>query len=236
MTTIHSTKQLPIAQSHSNSSRDSATNNCCCTIIAKVVNALVSPIFFLIDMVYTGIKNLLSAMGCNSSSGKVIDFYRGTASNPSGVTLNEIWSWNDQKLESVHDYIQWLFPTKNPSDFNSNAPLLDQETIQAFLNDAQLRANLLHSFKRMLAFYGLQLNETTMQISRAPNHLSRQSVWLTSGNHNFRRITRIMTSLSTLGLKPQAQSLFRAVHGIAQQEGRNVVGSGTLAHWRKAIQ
>ena len=42
----------------------------------------------------------------------------------SGHTLSEILSWSDDRLEAVHDYIQWLFPTGLPSGVNPAPPLV----------------------------------------------------------------------------------------------------------------
>jgi hypothetical protein len=41
-----------------------------------------------------------------------------------GRYLREIQEWPDDQLESVHDYIQWLFPLPEPSGFNVAAPAL----------------------------------------------------------------------------------------------------------------
>ena len=43
----------------------------------------------------------------------LISFYRGQEANNNHVTLQQILAWDDTLLESVHDYIQWLFPLKN---------------------------------------------------------------------------------------------------------------------------
>jgi hypothetical protein len=99
----------------------------------------------------------------------LLSFYRGESVNPEGRTLTEIWAWEYQKLENVHNYIQWLFPLPEPSRFSANAPILDEEIIQAFLSDKELRRKLYISFKLLLDFYGLQCltsKETGVQLSK----------------------------------------------------------------------
>src|SRR5271170_564607 len=43
--------------------------------------------------------------------GPLVAFYRGGYTD-NGGTLDQMLSWDDARLESVHDYIQWLFPLR----------------------------------------------------------------------------------------------------------------------------
>ena len=83
-------------------------------------------------------------------------FYRGTGTDVEGRTLAEIWAYSDAELEGVHDFIQWLFPLRERSGFNPDAPLLTDADIAEFRADPTLRANLLRSFEVFLAFLGLR--------------------------------------------------------------------------------
>ena len=65
----------------------------------------------------------------------LLDFYAGRGTDSEGRTLQEIRRWDFQRLEAVHDYIQWLFPLRVRSQFNPDAPLLDDETVRRFLTD-----------------------------------------------------------------------------------------------------
>lgn len=165
----------------------------------------------------------------------LINFYRSPAhADNQGRTLAQILAWSDAQLEAVHNYIQWLFPNARPSGPNPTAPLLNDEMIEAFASDPLLRTNLRSSFLRMLRFYGLDYNVATGQITRAPNAAARQAVWLTLGNHNHLRITRILFCLRALGLQQEAQAFFQILNDICQNEGRNAVGAATLQYWRNA--
>ena len=72
----------------------------------------------------------------------IVAFHRGEQRDSEGRTIAEVWSWDDDELEYVHDYIQWLFPLRAPSRFNPDAPVLDDEQIAAFQSDPALRAEL----------------------------------------------------------------------------------------------
>ena len=97
------------------------------------------------------------------------------------------------------DYIQWLFPTKQASQFNPNAPLLNDQDIAEFAKDKKLRDKLLASFDLMLNFYGF--GRDGLSIFHSDDWDTKSTNWIKPGNHNFLRITRILMSLSLLGLK-----------------------------------
>ena len=67
----------------------------------------------------------------------LLSFYCGESTNPEGRKLENIWIWQRDRLENVHNYIQWLFPLPEPSRFNATAPLLDEKVIQAFLSNKE---------------------------------------------------------------------------------------------------
>jgi hypothetical protein len=152
--------------------------------------------------------------------------------------LEDIWLWDYQKLEYTHDYIQWLFPLKEKSRFNRNAPILNDEVIQAFRTDEQLRLRLRKSLEVMLHFYGLQCNKlmsTGIEITKSDNYLERKLNWIEEGNHNYLRLTRILTSLRLLGLEDYAQALFKCLNQIYIEENKNI-GSKTYSYWESAAE
>ena len=68
-------------------------------------------------------------------------FYRGDGTDSEGRRLEDILRWDDQTLEYVHDFIQWLFPLDEPSAVNPNAPLVTRVDRDAFAADETLAAN-----------------------------------------------------------------------------------------------
>ena len=46
---------------------------------------------------------------------RLLDFYRGLKADTEGRSLKEILAWDEDDLEAVHDFIQWLFPLPEPS-------------------------------------------------------------------------------------------------------------------------
>jgi len=161
---------------------------------------------------------------------KIIDFYNGNGPDASGRKIEDIWLFDDIALEGVHDYIQWLFPLTEPSLFNKDAPLLDDETIQEFRGSIHLQGRLSRSVEVMLSF--LRLKEEAGAIRPKQGE---DLFWLSWKNHNFRRLTRIMTSLRLLGMPATSKALHECLCFVYNEaEHGLVIDSETLAYWKAA--
>lgn len=147
----------------------------------------------------------------------------GPASN--GYTRKQLLAWTDADWEREHDFIQWLFPTDHESQFNPDAPVLDQPTVAAFWADALLRHRLCQSFDRWLVFCGVVRAESGLAFNRPRPHIwDRQ-------NHNWWRVTRVLRSLTILGLTDQAVEFFLLLESV-----RARVDAETWSHWRSAVE
>ena len=170
------------------------------------------------------------------NSAALVAFYRAEKPDDRGRYLHDILAKDDAWLEYTHDYIQWLFPIRTVG-VNLNAPPADDATVEAFHADAALRASLRWSFARMLSFYGLRWKGDD-EIVRAED-FERKRQWLSAGNHNYLRLTRIMTSLRLLGDADAASALYRClleIDGDERAAGRESISSTTLAYWEDAIR
>jgi Opioid growth factor receptor (OGFr) conserved region len=168
----------------------------------------------------------------------IIGFYSGTEPDHRGRYLHEIQQWPDEPLESVHDYIQRLFPLPERSEFNVLAPVLNPETVREFRTSPDLRENLLSSFLRMMNFYGLEAHASEqVTVVRMPTFATKAAKWLTPGNHNHLRITRILRCLTVLGLEPEARAFFSCLAEIYEDEQNRpipAISNETMEYWRKA--
>ena len=169
----------------------------------------------------------------------VVAFYSG-GRDTEGRTLEDLWSWSDDRLEGVHDYIQWMFPTVQPSGVNPFAPLVTRQTIQAFATNPPLLDRLRQSLDRMLSFYGLRRVSSSSASDRIEinpaRFAERAANWLQPGNHNHLRLTRIMDSLTTLGLRQEARALQRCLlEDVCAGPGGGRVARRTVEFWRRAV-
>jgi Opioid growth factor receptor (OGFr) conserved region len=144
--------------------------------------------------------------------------------------ITHIWAYDHDRLEEVHNYIQVLFPSQQPSQF-AIAPLLDPTTIRGFQESEDLRNRLLKSFDLMLDFYGL--HRTDGRVRKADDFERRAVTWLTPFNHNFLRITRILICLKALGLGNWSQAFFRCLKEL-YAENADVIGEETFGYWKNA--
>ncbi|HTU88525.1 MAG TPA: opioid growth factor receptor-related protein [Gemmataceae bacterium] len=160
---------------------------------------------------------------------QLVNFYRGEATDSAGRSLHDIWSWNDEDWEEVHDFIQWLFPLPEPSRFNADAPLLAPKDIAAFRSDELLRANLRKSFARALTFLGLSLAEDGAVVEGANFAARIGEVWA-APNHNWLRITRILRSLRIVGLTTESANLYRRLE-VFYHSGRFPIPADTFRYW-----
>jgi Opioid growth factor receptor (OGFr) conserved region len=168
----------------------------------------------------------------------LIKFYRGSGTDHAGRRLEEILRWDDAALESVHDYIQWVFPNTDTSRANPFAPLLTPADCETFRTDPVLHATLRRAFDRILTFYGLERvsSDQSVEISPSDNWNSRSPGWLTPSNHNHLRLTRIMKCLKALGLEQDALALQHALLSLGERRGGRAVSPVTLRYWRAALQ
>jgi hypothetical protein len=166
----------------------------------------------------------------------IVEFYRGQRPDSAGRLIVDLWSWDHEALEDVHDYIQWLFPLGSRSGVNPSAPLIGPQTITAFAEDPALRERLLRSFDLMIGFYGLSIGSDAAGhplVAMTDAFAERRRVWLRPHNHNFLRITRILTCLRTLGLPEHASAFHACLEGLCDAGARDVVGD-SLRFWRTA--
>jgi len=163
-----------------------------------------------------------------------VAFYEGSAPDDRGRFLSDIIAFDDERIESVHDFIQWLFPMPERSGANPSAPILDRAAIDEFRARPELRASLRRSLDRMLAFYGFAWSGGRIVKSAS---FPGCSGWLGAGNHNHLRLTRILRSLCVLGESEAADALLErlsAVYDEDRQSGERRLSKRTLCFWKSA--
>ena len=167
---------------------------------------------------------------------RLLDFYAGRGGDHRGRTLSAVHRFPVEMLEYEHDFIQWLFPLRTPSPVNPEAPTLSERDIAEFRSNETLKVRLRESFELMLDFYGLAIVEIDLGITvqRTEAFDRRGENWLRPGNHNFLRITRILTSLAILGHEQLAQAFLDCLATIFD-DYRAIIGDRTWSFWSAAL-
>lgn len=69
----------------------------------------------------------------------IISFMRGGGVDQNGQTLCDYFTFTAEEMEKKHDWIQWAFPTPNPSRFNPQAPTLSLRDCTLLWRDSGLK-------------------------------------------------------------------------------------------------
>lgn len=167
---------------------------------------------------------------------QLLAFYSGIGVDHRDRSIEQVLRLSISAMENTHDYIQWLFPLDIVSSVTRNAPLVDDACKAAFRSDPALQATLRRSLDKMLGFYGMKLarGPTGDDVVRAAFFAKRAPHWLTLGNHNYMRITRMLKSLVLLGQEQLAASLLKCLETTYLEHGQ-AIGANTLAFWRNAV-
>ena len=148
-------------------------------------------------------------------SSPIVEFLTGAGTDGAGREIFDVIAMADAALEQAHDFIQWLFPLRERSGANPNAPVLTDGDIEVIRESLSAQAALAAATDRLAIFY------------------FRNSHWLTASDHNHLRITRIIKSLRLLRGDELADA-FRTLILARVEEAGSPVGRPTLGFWSRA--
>lgn len=151
-----------------------------------------------------------------------LEFYRGQGpARPSTSTIAQLHKeleGNYRALEHRHDFIQWIFPIREAGMNWASQPLELHEAEMMMLSPV-IMERVLVSYNMMLDFFGFRLvDSATGQLSRSATLAPDVGSWrqryanLSSSSHNYLRISRILKSLSELGLEHLNKVTFHSFH------------------------
>ena len=150
-----------------------------------------------------------------SGPGAITACLEGEGPDGQGRTLFEVLAMDNVAVERNHDFIQWLFPLREPSRAVPDAPVLTDAEVEAIKNSGMAQYALAAATDRMDAFY------------RATHD------WLMPNDHNHLRITRIIRSLRLLVGDEQADAFRDAILSRVQTT-RAPVSARSRGYWTTA--
>jgi hypothetical protein len=143
----------------------------------------------------------------NESANDNLKFYNNEIkSKPRGATIEEMhktWASNYELLESHHGYIQWLFPLRENSRFNSDSQVLQPWEMKAIREDKTMQERFRTTLKMMLNFWGAEiiyLDNEQIKVQRCQEWKERLNNTRTYG-HNNMRISRMLKCCGELGFE-----------------------------------
>ena len=144
-----------------------------------------------------------------------LHFLEGAIPDGRGHTLSMIMAFDDQTIESTHDFIQWIFPLDEPSRSHPGAPVLDLFEIEEIKSSEVALENLMQSADWYFGF------------------LQRHDHWIRQYDHNHLRISRAIKSLCLL-VSDEVADRYRAA--ILDFLGRSIsaISERSREHWLNA--
>ena len=143
----------------------------------------------------------------------IVYFLEGKIRDYEGRYLRDIWSFDDTKIENIHNFIQWIFPLDRISKYVPSSPVLIDEEILEIKQSSVAKENLILSQQW---FYGF---------------LERTSKWELEKNHNHARISRMIKSLKLLHSEDAAKKCLDEVLYLAKSRTFNA--EGVLYNWKE---
>lgn len=162
---------------------------------------------------------------------KLVEFYRGEIPNNEGVFLEQILDYTYGQLEIDHAYVQWIFPLKERSMFNIDAPLLHDEEIILFKTDIELKNKVSEVTQKMLDYFGMCFHHGVVCWQEPDPEYGHKDPkwWLRHFNHNFLRMTRMLSSLRYLGLENVSVAVYECLLSC-----REMYGNESYNYWTEA--
>ncbi|KAG9315819.1 opioid growth factor receptor conserved region-domain-containing protein [Chiua virens] len=149
---------------------------------------------------------------------------------PDNLLIDDIhskWYADYGRLEGNHAYIQWLFPIQEDG-VNADAYRLLPHEIGMMRNSEEIIRRLVTSYKMMLDFYGMRLISESGLLGRAlsPRDFKPRYRNLLGNTHNNLRITRILKSLSELGMEHLNAGFL--LHVLNEQSEHGMLNSASI--------
>lgn len=146
-----------------------------------------------------------------------IDFFCHNGKDFKNRSFEDILLFSNNELEFCHDYIQWVFPTIQVSQFNTNVPELTNYDLRIIRNNEKAIDRILRMNKKMENFYELAEGVKVYW-------------WDDLHNHNLLRITRILTFFHSLKLK-----MFDDIALQWFERIKNIQNTDSVEYFKKAI-
>ena len=129
--------------------------------------------------------------------------------------ISEIWSFNDEQIETTHNFIQFLFPSTQPSKNSFNKIYINSDDLLYELkSDKKVRESIMYSSNWYFSF------------------LERNQHWQTYYDHNHLRISRVIESLNVIVSNRQANRFYKQVLDICLEE---LINDETKLIWKSKI-
>lgn len=148
---------------------------------------------------------------------EIIDFYCGKQTS-CPLYFSEVFRLGNTDVELCHDFIQYIFPLKEASLYNKDAPILTDEDINIFKTSPVFQWRALALVNWYVKFLHFNIH------------------WVAKSNHNHLRVTRMLKFLVLIGLKDIAKARLEEIKIISRAVDPNVNMSIPIKFWSEACE
>ena len=147
----------------------------------------------------------------------IVKFLEGSEKDFQGRLIKDIWDYSDKEIESIHDFIQVLFPLDQQSRSSSNRIFIQDQAIIPVIKKSELaQVNFKQSCEWFLGFLG------------------RNPKWQKGYDHNQLRITRIIKSLNLLSSHENALTFYQSMVELIKDD--HSISQVTYDYWVEALK
>lgn len=140
---------------------------------------------------------------------------------------------NYEKLEVLHNYVQWLFPLMTHG-MNVHSEPLNREELNLLKQSDNAKKQFLEAFKIILDFWGMKLSFDSDGgiIVIKTDKWKERVINLVNNKHNFLRITRIIKSLENFGLSEYQKPLITfLMYEVVVSKSLEEANGVSLEYW-----
>ena len=174
-------------------------------------------------------RNELKAIEIKNNKLKVEEFY---------TYLMDLEEEDRYKvMENKHDYVQWIFPTDQESNFNANSYKLLPKECAIMKDSMEIAIRYIAYYSLFLNFIGAELVDVVSgKIDVLKDERMRRLRFnnLNKNTHNHLRITRILKSLELFGFKCYKKELYTFL--FAHHEEFKSCKDSMLCFWKPCAQ
>jgi hypothetical protein len=160
-------------------------------------------------------------------------FFLGLAEGPQDkegkLLISDILKFDENKIENKHNFIQWIFPTKEESECNPDARQISDRFKDLFLSNETAQENFCKSCKMFLNFVGFDCRNKDDNVI---TDIKSKKKYYDLPTHNLRRITRVLNSFNQIGKESCSRKLFAQLKKIRDENPKKVLES-SFEFWEK---
>ena len=144
----------------------------------------------------------------------------------------DVVCFTDNEMEWHHDFIQWIFPTTQPSVMHPDAPAIDEHFTEQLFADKCAMKNFCKSCQRYLNYMNFECEGDCNIVDS-----TREIPFYKLPYHNFLRITRVLDSLNQTG-HPQCskavyEKMFEVMRSGANKKELSFLLNASVEYWRR---